>query len=281
MALIPLLTATSCVGAIIFVTLYAIEYTRSPLKRLPGPFFAKFSDIWRLWIHYKQTHIETQIKLHARYGDFVRIGPKTVSIADPSLIRTIYSTRGTFLKVSMQADRGQWLELINDKSEYYSVNDALQDGHLIQNIFGTRSNEFHARHLKPIQKLYSFQSTCELESMMDDNLRELYRQLERRFMNKDNAGKTCDIGDWISYSAWDFLGDMTLSKRMGFMEQGADVDDILATAEKVMRYFSVVGRRSSSQPLEKSQYDAKYQRQLRSARSPYWTNCWQRTPISQ
>jgi hypothetical protein len=75
---------------------------------------------------------------------------------------------------------------------------------------------------------------------MNEDLRVFGNELERRFMDGDNGGKTCDIADWISYFAWDFLGDMTWSKRMGFMEQGKDVGGMLQTAENVMRYFSVV-----------------------------------------
>jgi hypothetical protein len=75
---------------------------------------------------------------------------------------------------------------------------------------------------------------------MDDTIRALCSELEQRFMVGDNKGKTCDIADWMSYFTWDFLGDMTFSKRMGFMEQGKDVDGMLETAESVMRYFSVV-----------------------------------------
>merc|ERR1712032_238899 len=167
----------------------------------------------------------TQKELHAKYGDAVAIGPKTVSVADPSLIKTIYSTRGTFLK-----------------SDYYSINDALQDGHILQNLFSTRSNEFHAKTIKPVQKLYSLQAAQDLEPLMNNTMRVFCHELEQRFMEGENKGKTCDIADWISYFTWDFLGDMTFSKRMGFMEQGKDVGNILDSAEKVMRYFSVIGQ---------------------------------------
>jgi hypothetical protein len=85
-------------GTILIVTQYILAYLQSPLKKIPGPFLAKFSNIWRFLNHYGQTHIETQRRLHKKHGDIVRLGPTTVSIADASLIKTIYNTRGTFLK---------------------------------------------------------------------------------------------------------------------------------------------------------------------------------------
>lgn len=99
MALIGLIAKASVLGLIYLVTQYALAYMRSPLKAIPGPLLAKFSDIWRFLNHYGQTHIETQRTLHEKHGDIVRLGPNTVSVADPSLIKTIYNTRGTFLKV--------------------------------------------------------------------------------------------------------------------------------------------------------------------------------------
>jgi hypothetical protein len=94
--------------------------------------------------------------------------------------------------------------------------------------------------------LYKPQFVAELEPIMNDTLRVLCHELETRFMDGENKGKTCDIGEWISYFTWDFLGDMTFSKRMGFMEQGRDVDGSVDTAERVMRYFSVVCSSSPS-----------------------------------
>lgn len=225
MALVGLLAKAIGLGAILLITRYVLAYLQSPLKTIPGPFLAKFSDIWRFLNHYGQTHIETQRRLHEQHGDIVRLGPNTVSVADASLIKTIYNTRGTYLK-----------------SDYYTINDALQDGHIIQNIFSTRSNEFHSKGVKPVQKLYSLQNALQIESIMDDDLRTLCTQLDARFVEGAKKDKTCDIADWISFFAWDFLGDMTWSKRIGFMEQGTDVGDMLGTAERVMRYFSVVGQ---------------------------------------
>jgi hypothetical protein len=100
MALASLLVKALSLGAIVLAIHALVTYLRSPLKNIPGPFLARFSNVWRLFSHYNQTHIDTQRALHKKHGDFVRLGPNTVSIADASLLKTIYSTRGTFKKVS-------------------------------------------------------------------------------------------------------------------------------------------------------------------------------------
>jgi len=238
-----LLLTVSGLSVIVLIAQYAIAYLRSPLKKLPGPYLAQFTDVWRLWNHYTQTHIETQQALHAKYGNVVRIGPKTVSVTDPELIKTIYSTRGTFVKVSpvpLPFYLPRDPKLKQCQSEFYSINDALQNGHRISNIFGTRSNDFHAKQIRPVRHLYKPAFASELEPTMNDTVRMLCTELEQRFMSGANKGRTCDIGDWISYFVWDFLGHMTFSARMGFMEQGKDVGAMLENGERAMRYFSVV-----------------------------------------
>lgn len=50
----------------------------SPLRKVPGPFLASFTDLWWLCIVLnKQQHLES-IRLHERYGPFVRIGPSNM-----------------------------------------------------------------------------------------------------------------------------------------------------------------------------------------------------------
>lgn len=90
--------ALVCVTAVLLSVILWRFYT-SPLKSIPGPFLAKFTNLWRLIDVYRGSAHLTHIHLHRRYGSAVRIGPNVVSLSDPGLIKTIYSTRNGFLKV--------------------------------------------------------------------------------------------------------------------------------------------------------------------------------------
>lgn len=76
------------------------KYRTSSLKKVPGPFLARFSNLWRFLDAYGGRSELTQRTLHEKYGSAVRLGPNIVSLSDPALLRTIYNTRGDFLKAS-------------------------------------------------------------------------------------------------------------------------------------------------------------------------------------
>lgn len=77
----------------------ATTYLFSPLKDIPGPFIAKFTDLWRLFDYWKHTQIKSHQELHENLGPAVRIGPNMVSLSDPALLKTVYSIRGDYVKV--------------------------------------------------------------------------------------------------------------------------------------------------------------------------------------
>lgn len=71
----------------------------SALRCIPGPALAKVTDVWRA-LHAYGGHIDLKnVQLHRKYGVAVRVGPQCISISDPGLIRTIYSTRNPWKKV--------------------------------------------------------------------------------------------------------------------------------------------------------------------------------------
>jgi hypothetical protein len=69
------------------------------LNKYPGPFFASLTDWWRFWDVYRRRPEATHIKLHAQHGDIVRLGPNTLSFADPKALKTIYGLNKGFVKV--------------------------------------------------------------------------------------------------------------------------------------------------------------------------------------
>lgn len=75
-------------------------YLQSPLRIFPGPFLAKWTDLWRLYTVCRgDSHIVVR-GLHQRYGPVVRIGPNMLDIDEPSLIKTLYNIKDDFVKVT-------------------------------------------------------------------------------------------------------------------------------------------------------------------------------------
>jgi hypothetical protein len=87
---VPIMAAT--------LAYYIICYLISPLKDIPGPFLARFTNLWRVYNYYRFVPLDTQKKLHAQYGTAVRLGPNMISLNDPSLIPIVYNVRGTSAK---------------------------------------------------------------------------------------------------------------------------------------------------------------------------------------
>jgi hypothetical protein len=71
------------------------------LTHIPGPFFASFTDLYRLYIVSRRRPEQWHIALHKRYGSFVRIGPRTVICADYQAAKMVYALNAGFVKVSM------------------------------------------------------------------------------------------------------------------------------------------------------------------------------------
>lgn len=71
------------------------------LRHIPGPFWAKFTDLQRVfWVQTQRAH-EIHQAAHEKYGDVVIFGPNMVSLADPDWIKTLYPMRPGFPKVSL------------------------------------------------------------------------------------------------------------------------------------------------------------------------------------
>lgn len=72
----------------------------SGINRVPGPWAAGLTDFYRLCVVWGRRPELWHIRLHEKYGQVVRIGPNSVSIADPEVIKAIYGPSTGYVKVT-------------------------------------------------------------------------------------------------------------------------------------------------------------------------------------
>lgn len=99
-AVVPESALSYAFYAVPFLLLYlSLNYFYNSLHVFPGPFWAHLTDLWR-YLDVKGRRPErTHIELHRQYGDIVRLGPRTLSFADPQAIKVIYGLNKGFTKV--------------------------------------------------------------------------------------------------------------------------------------------------------------------------------------
>lgn len=77
----------------------------------------------------------------------------------------------------------------------------------------------------------------QFEPYVDSTTVELIRQIDERFKDKQEP---CDFGKWLQFYAFDVIGELTYSKRLGFVDRGVDVDGIISSIEWMLDYASIV-----------------------------------------
>lgn len=64
--------------------------------------------------------------------------------------------------------------------------------------------------------------------------------LERTQMLFADTGESCDFNKWLQYFAFDVIGDLTWSRRIGFLERNEDVDGIIKFLGDFLSYAGPV-----------------------------------------
>ncbi|KAF3936932.1 hypothetical protein ABW19_dt0207336 [Dactylella cylindrospora] len=196
------------------------------LRKVPGPFLASLTDLWRFFLALgRQAHV-TMIDLHAKHGTVVRLGPNCVSVTDLDAVKHIYSPHTGFIK-----------------SEFYPVQQTIKKGVPIQALFNTRDEDFHLKLRRCVARAYTMSSVVHYEPSVDMVVGRFLDTLEQRFLNPDKSGNVvCDFGSYLHYFAFDVIGQLTFSKMFGFMQEGRDIDNIIRDLQKFMDYAGPVGQ---------------------------------------
>ncbi|KAK6005955.1 hypothetical protein QM012_006365 [Aureobasidium pullulans] len=208
--------------ALIVVHLVHTRY-KNGLHKIPGPFLASLTSLWKWNIVRQEQMPFVNTKLHEKYGPLVRIGPHHISASSTESIQVVHRSRSGFTK-----------------SGIYGILQPRFEGSDLHNVFSTQDAEYHAALKRTMGSLYSTTAVLPLEYHLDD--------CTKLFMNKMNgiigSGKSApvDLAAWLQYYAFDSLGALNFSKMLGFLESGTDVDGICHLDHEQMMYFAVWGQ---------------------------------------
>ncbi|CAN8104061.1 unnamed protein product [Discula destructiva] len=193
------------------------------LSNIPGPFLAKFTSLWKLAVIHQEQMPFVNTKLHEKYGPLVRIGPNHVSASSVEGIRAVHRSKTGFTKTSI-----------------YGILQPRFEGSDLHNVFSTQDAEYHAALKRTMGSLYSTTAVSALEFHLDD-CTQLFMSKMNNIIGLENSAPV-DLAAWLQYYAFDSLGAVNFSKKLGFMESGTDVDGICHMDHEQMMYFSVWGQ---------------------------------------
>ncbi|KNG84908.1 benzoate 4-monooxygenase cytochrome P450 [Aspergillus nomiae NRRL 13137] len=198
------------------------NYLSSPLKIFPGPFWASFTNLWRLQDVFRGRCDITHNQLHRKFGTAVRMGPNVLSLSDPSLIPHVFNSKNPWMKSNM-----------------YNVNDVIVSGVRLKNLFSNQDEKWHSTYIRPVKGLYSMTKVQEMEPGVDMTINLFMDILRERFVEK---GRPCDMADYLNFFAWDVMSEITFSENLGILEAGSDHQGFLSRSNKSLDYFAPISQ---------------------------------------
>lgn len=196
---------------------------RNGLNKYPSAhFLAPYTDWWRYFDVRSCAAEKTHIAAHRKHGDIVRLGPNVLSFADPRCIRIIYGL-----------NKGM------TKSDFYPVQQAVANGVRLQSLFSTKDEAYHAKYRRCVNAAFSMTSLVEYEPLVDSTMNAFIEQTRKRYCD---TGLTCRFSRWLQFFAFDVIGELTWSKRLGFVERDEDVEGIVGFVGRFLQYAAPIGQ---------------------------------------
>ncbi|KAK0644859.1 Tryprostatin B 6-hydroxylase [Lasiodiplodia hormozganensis] len=163
-----------------------------PLSKFPGPFSARLSKFWavRQALQSGLKWYKVDAALHEKYGDYVRTGPRELSIRDPKALNPILGFTSKTLK-----------------GPFY---DGMEDS-----VSTTRDKKLHKSRRKlwdTSMKQLLATYTPQLEQFTDILLERIGK----------NVGKAVPINDLAMHYSYDVMTQLAFGEPGGFVDGSAD-----------------------------------------------------------
>lgn len=111
------------------------------------------------------------------------------------------------------------------QSEFYDALMPYVRGKSIPDVFATRNEHIHRTMKQPIAAIYSMSNLVSFEPYVKSTIEYFFSRLDSLFVE---TSKVCNFGLWLHLFASDVMGEITFSRRLGFLETGGDMENVMA-----------------------------------------------------
>ncbi|PON26445.1 pisatin demethylase [Trichoderma gamsii] len=105
-----------------------------------------------------------------------------------------------------------------------------------------RNNAFHRVLRRSVSSAFSMSTLVQLEPFVNSTLSAFMRELDKRFVNTETGPKVFDFSRWLNLYAFDAIGELSFSERIGFIESGGDIEGIMHQIEMQLGHQNTVGQ---------------------------------------
>ncbi|KAI1506097.1 cytochrome P450 [Biscogniauxia marginata] len=187
----------------VFILGKIIAELRNPLNRIPGPWYARFTD-WVLLVYtLRGEQLYYLQDLARKYGPVARASPKSVVLGDPNDIRDVVTDGRAFGKSEWYQDRGGFNGLIN-----------------------TRDLKAHGALRRLFARGFSNSEIRKLEALVRGRVTLAMRQMRDESAEHGHA----DVLKWFSFMATDVISELCFGESMHMLEKGKK-DEYITTLQ--------------------------------------------------
>ncbi|KAF2493710.1 putative benzoate 4-monooxygenase cytochrome P450 [Lophium mytilinum] len=191
-------------GLLISIGIYRLFFHR--LRKFPGPFWAKLSRFYNASLAAKNVQYFKEVeKMHDKYGDFVRTGPRELLIARKSAVPIIYGPNSECRKSTWYGQTG------NDPKKC--------------SIHMTRDFKAHKLRRRAWDKGFSIKALSTYEPRIKAKADLFMSALSAR------AGKPMDMSAWSMFFSFDVMGEVGFGKDFNNLTSGVEHPAIAAVHE--------------------------------------------------
>lgn len=115
----------------------------------------------------------------------------------------------------------------------------VSNGKRLPSLFSTTDESYHANLRRSVNNAFSMSTLVQYEPFVNDCVKLFLDQTDRLY-TKPN--RVCDFAEWLQFFAFDVIGQITYSRRHGFIDNAEDVDGMVGYLGRLFSYVAPVSK---------------------------------------